>query len=66
MRQSTFVNLADAYLSSGLRSGRRLNNSLPTLPIECIVGDYHVIHRHHDGIRVVREPPADEQELKAA
>jgi hypothetical protein len=66
MRQSTFVNLADAYLCSDCEAVGDSATRCPRCQSNALLAITRIIHRHHDRIRIVCQPLADEQGLKAA
>ena len=66
MRELTFVNLADAYLCSDCEAIGDSPDRCPRCQSSALFAITRVIHRHHDGIRIVCEPSAEEQVLKVA
>ncbi len=65
MRQSTFLNLANAYLCSDCEAVGDSANRCPRCQSDALFAITRVIHRHNDSIRIVCEPLVDEQVLKA-
>jgi hypothetical protein len=66
MREPTFVNLADAYLCSDCEAVGDSATRCPRCQSNALFAITRVIPRHHDSIRILCEPPADEQMLEAA
>ena len=65
MRQSTFVNLANAYLCSDCEAVGDSAIRCPRCQSDALFAISRAILRHQDSIRIVCEPLPDEQLLKA-
>lgn len=66
MHQSSFVNLANAYLCSDCEAIGDSAIHCPRCQSDALFAITRVIHRHRDSIRVLCELQVDEQMLKAA
>ena len=66
MRQSSFVNLANAHLCSDCEAIGDSAVRCPRCQSEALFAVTRVIHRHRDSIRVLCEPQVDEPVLTAA
>ena len=66
MRQSSFVNLADAYLCSDCEAIGNSAIRCPRCQSAALFAITRAIPRHQDSIRLVCKPEIDEPALKAA
>jgi len=65
MRNATYLNLANAYLCSDCEAVGDSAIRCPRCQSDALFAITRAIHRQRDSIRVVCEPQADEQILKA-
>jgi len=61
MRESVFINLADAYLCSDCEAVGNSANRCPRCQSDALIAITRAIKRHRDGIRILCVPPRDEQ-----
>ena len=66
MRETTFVNLSEAYLCCDCEAVGNSSVHCPRCQSSALIAITRAIPRHRDSIRLVCEPEIQYQELKAA
>jgi primosomal protein N' len=66
MHQPTFINLVDAHLCSDCEAVGDSADRCPRCQSNALIAITRAIPRHRDSIRILCEPPVEEQMLHAA